>query len=196
MSTSAARPKRRADAQQSIDRILAAAREQFATNPRASIEDIATAAGVGRMTLYGHFRTRADLIEATLADALGSGDAVLEEVDLTGEPRAVMRELLLSSWSLVWRSSALLAAAEGTLGDERIRELHEAPAQRLEGLIRRGQETGAFRTDLPVLWLVNAVHYLLHGAATEVRVGRLPAEDAAYVVSESVDALLAPKTGK
>ena len=191
MSTSAARP-RRADAQHSIDRILAAAREQFATNPRASIEDIANAAGVGRMTLYGHFRTRADLIEATLADALGSGEEVLKVVDLTGEPRAVMRELLLSSWSLVWQSSALLAAAEGTLGEERIRELHEAPAERLERLIRRGQDTGAFRTDLPVLWLVNAVHYLLHGAATEVRVGRLAADDAARVVSQSVDALLIP----
>ncbi|MEV4182991.1 helix-turn-helix domain-containing protein [Streptosporangium canum] len=57
-------------AERSIVRIVSAARECLSGDPNASVDDIAKAAGVGRMTLYGHFGTRAELVEAALVDAL------------------------------------------------------------------------------------------------------------------------------
>ena len=56
----------RADARRNIAAILDAATECLAHDPEMSIADIAAAAGVGRITLYGHFRTRADLVDAVL----------------------------------------------------------------------------------------------------------------------------------
>lgn len=190
MPTAPKGPRRRADAQRSIDRIVAAARACLGRDPDATTDDIARAAGVGRMTLYGHFPNRAGLIDAALADAMRAGDETLSAVDLDGDARDALTRLLESSWALVAESAALLEAAEGVLPAGRLRELHAVPAERVERLIRRGQDDGAFRTDLPSDWLVNAVHYLLKGAAQEQRAGRLDTADAARVVTASVQSLL------
>lgn len=190
MAAPTARPRRRADAERNIARIVSAARAQLSRDPNATIDDIAQAAGVGRMTLYGHFRTRADLIEAALDDALRTGEETLSAIDLTGDAREAMTRLLASSWELVAESAALLAAAEGVLPAGRVREMHEKPVQRMTELVERGQKQGVFRTDLPASWLVSVVHYILHGAAAEIRAGRLPAADAAGTVTESVRPVL------
>ncbi|NIH84344.1 TetR family transcriptional regulator [Amycolatopsis granulosa] len=187
-----ARPRRRADAERSIARIVSAAREVLGRDPGASIDEIVTAAGVGRMTLYGHFPNRAALVEAALADAIREGEEVLAAVELGGDARAAMARLLAPSWSLVAESAKLLAAAEELLPAARIRELHGKSAVRVEDLIRRGQRQGVFRTDLPTDWLVNVVHYVLNGAAEESRAGRLPPGDAPAVVIATIESVLAP----
>ncbi|WP_166353024.1 TetR/AcrR family transcriptional regulator [Phytoactinopolyspora limicola] len=191
MSSATHRPRRRADAERSIARIVAAARSCLSRNPDATVDDIAKAAGVGRMTLYGHFPNRAELVEAALTDALRIGEETLSSVDVGGDARDAMTRLLESSWSLVAESAALLQAAQGVLPAGRLLALHAAPAERVEQLIRRGQGEGTFRTDLPMTWLVNAVHNLMHAAAEEERAGRLAAEDVARVVTASVQSLLA-----
>ncbi|MFF5262903.1 TetR/AcrR family transcriptional regulator [Actinomadura viridis] len=191
MPTSAAGPPRRADAERSIARIVSAARATLSGDPGASVDDIAKAAGVGRMTLYGHFRTRAELVEAALTDALRAGEEALSAVDLTGGAQDALARLLDSSWSLVAESAALLAAAQRTLPAGRVRKLHAAPAKRVEDLIRRGQDEGVFRTDLPLTWLVNVVHYVLQGAAEENRAKRLKREETARVVNATVQSILA-----
>ncbi|GAA1786745.1 TetR/AcrR family transcriptional regulator [Actinomadura chokoriensis] len=183
--------RRRADAERSIARIVSAARECLSRDPSASIDDIAKAAGVGRMTLYGHFRNRRELVDAAMADAVRAGEEVLSDVDLTGPAHEALTRLLESSWSLVAESTAILAAAQGTLPAGRIRELHAGPAQRVEDLIRRGQDEGVFRTDMPLTWLVNVVHYVLHGAAEENHADRLKPEETAGVVIATIQSILA-----
>jgi AcrR family transcriptional regulator len=62
------RPKR-ADARRNYDKLIAAAREAFTErDSSASLEDIARRAGVGIGTLYRHFPTRTDLIEAVYVE--------------------------------------------------------------------------------------------------------------------------------
>ncbi|MEU5882390.1 TetR/AcrR family transcriptional regulator [Spirillospora sp. NPDC047279] len=190
MAAPEARPRRRADAERNIARIVTAARTLLGSNPNATTDDIAQAAGVGRMTLYGHFRTRADLVEAALMDALRVGEETLSSIDLSGDADAAMIRLLASSWRLVAESASLLTAAEDVLPPGRVRELHAAPAERMTELVRRGQEQGVYRTDLPAEWLVSVVHYVLHGAAAESREKRLAAPDAADVVTRTVRPML------
>lgn len=189
--TTVSRPRRRADAERSIARIVAAARTSLSDNPDATVDDIAKAAGVGRMTLYGHFPGRPQLVEAALVDALRVGEETLSAVDLSGDARAALTRLLTSSWSLVAESTALLIAAQKVLSAGRLRELHGAPAERVEELIRRGQQQGVFRTDLPITWLVSVVHYVLNGAAEEHRAGRIKTADVAPVITSTVQSILA-----
>jgi len=184
------RPRRRADAERSIARIVSAARASLSEDPDATIDAIAAAAGVGRMTLYGHFKTRAELVEAALVDALRAGEETLSAVDLGGDARDALDRLLTSSWALVAESAALLAAAQGVLPAGRVRELHAGPGERIEELVRRGQHDGVFRTDLPIEWLVNVVHYVLHGAAEENRAKRIKTADVAGVVTATVQSIL------
>ncbi|MFE3458734.1 TetR/AcrR family transcriptional regulator [Nocardiopsis aegyptia] len=189
MSTPAPR-RRRADAERSIARIVAAARSCLGQDPDATTDSIAEAAGVGRMTLYGHFPTRAALVEAALTEALRAGDETLDSVDLSGDAREALTRLLASSWALVAESAALLAAAQGVLPAGRVRELHASAVDRVEELVHRGRREGVFRTDLPVSWLVSVVHYVLHGAAEEHRAGRVGTADVAGLVTATVRSIL------
>ncbi|WP_141579567.1 TetR/AcrR family transcriptional regulator [Actinomadura sp. WMMA1423] len=190
MSSAAPGRRRRADAERNIARIVSAARECLGRDPGASIDDIAKAAGVGRMTLYGHFRNRAELVEAALVDALRAGEEVLSGLDLTGDPQEALSTLVESSWALVAESRALLAAAQEALPAGRVRELHADPAKRVEEIIRRGRDEGVFRTDLPIAWLVSVVQYVLHGAAEETRAERLEEEETGRVVSATVRSIV------
>lgn len=59
----------RADARRNYEKLLAAAGDAFAEDgTAASLEDIARRAGVGIGTLYRHFPTRQDLLEAVYVD--------------------------------------------------------------------------------------------------------------------------------
>ncbi len=182
----------RADAQRNAAAILAAALDCLARDPQASVGDIAKAAGVGRVTLYGHFPSRADLIDAAFAHALAQAGEVLEQVDLSGEPRAALARLAASSWQIIDRWRALLAAAERELAPERIRAHHDDPMRRVQRLIERGQREGAFRTDLPAAWLVAVFYSVMHSAAAEISAGRLAAGDAARVITATLLAAYAP----
>ena len=182
----------RADAQRSVAAILAAALDCLTRDPQASVADIAKAAGVGRVTLYGHFPSRADLIDAAFAHALHQADQVLAQVDLTGDPRAALTRLAESSWQIIDQYRALLAAAERDLPPERIRAHHEDPMRRVRGLIERGQQEGAFRADLPAGWLVAVFYSVMHSAAAEISAGRLAAAGAARVITATLLAAYAP----
>ena len=63
------RRPQRADARRNYEKLVAAAREAFAEDgASASLEDIARRAQVGIGTLYRHFPTRQDLLEAVYVD--------------------------------------------------------------------------------------------------------------------------------
>jgi AcrR family transcriptional regulator len=181
-----AQPRKRADALRNIEAILDAAAVRLSQDADASMADIAAAAGLGRVTLYAHFPSRHDLIEATVARTLAEGHLALEEVDLSGDPRGALCRLIASSWLLIAQIGSLMAAAEAELSPERMLELHEQPAARVEELVRRGQDEGVFRTDLPSSWLVPLLHVIMHGAASEIREGRIIHTDAAFVIASSV----------
>ncbi|MBL7501069.1 TetR/AcrR family transcriptional regulator [Frankia sp. CNm7] len=192
MSRPVAKPVRRADARQNVEKILEAAIACLGRDPSTSAIQIAECAGVGRMTLYGHFPSREALVEAALTRLLDKGDQVLEGVDLTGDAPAALCALIESSWLLIAQSSAVLEAAQATLPPTRVRDLHAKPEQRVNNLIARGQAEGAFRDDLPRTWLASVLHYIIKGAATDVASGRLDPTVAPRFISETVLAAYAP----
>jgi TetR/AcrR family transcriptional regulator, mexCD-oprJ operon repressor len=187
-----ASPARRADARRSITRILDAAVRLLSQEPMTSVAEIAQAAGVGRVTLYGHFPSRAALVEAAFAHAIYQGEHELEVLDLSGYPPAALQRLIHSSWRLIVQSRNLLVAAQDALPPGRIRALHARPAQRLEALIQRGQAERAFRTDLPAAWLVEVLYSLMKGAADEINAGRLKERHAPRLISATVLAAFNP----
>jgi AcrR family transcriptional regulator len=97
-------PARRADARRNVEAILRAATECLGRRPDATLAEIAEAAGVGRVTLYGHFSSRAELLDAVMAHVLQHGNAVLEPIDLTGDPRAALTRLIDASWEVLNQS--------------------------------------------------------------------------------------------
>ena len=189
---------KRADAQRNIAAILDAATECLSRDPAASTSEIAKAAGVGRVTLYGHFPSRAELVDAVFVHAIEGGEETLGQVDLTGDPRAALTRLIESSWHLVDRNRSLLIEAQDALPPGRVRELHADPMARVVRLMERGRSEGVFRTDLPTSWLVSVMHNVMHGAADEINGGRITPDKAAGYITATLLAAYTPpgeKTG-
>lgn len=185
-------PRRRADALRNVEAILHAATDALTRHADVSIGEIAREAGVGRATFYAHFTSRAEVVEAVVVRVLSHGKAVLDDVDLEGPAPDALARLVAASWELVDQARSVLAVAEKELSPERIRELHADPLARAEGLIRRGQEEGAFRSDLPASWLVATMHHVMHGAADEIAAGRLERPGAASVITRTLLGAFAP----
>jgi TetR/AcrR family transcriptional regulator, mexCD-oprJ operon repressor len=181
---------RRADAKRNVAAILAAAAECLAGNPDTSMAEIAAAAGVGRMTLYGHFKTRAELLEAVLTRVMAQAHDAVDSVDVSGDPRDALARLVAASWLVVDRLRHVLEAAQRELPAERIRQAHDQVLDRVQALIERGRDAGAFRADLPLPWLVSLAMNVMHAAAAEVSAGRLTSAQAPSVVAATLLAAL------
>ncbi len=91
-------PKLRADAARNRARLVATARDVFATQGGdASLEQIAKAAEVGIGTLYRHFPTRLDLLEAVYRDEVDLLRETAEKV-VPNHPPAEALELWLEAF--------------------------------------------------------------------------------------------------
>ena len=191
-TTGAKAAPKRADARRNIAAILDAATECLALDPDASINDIATAAGVGRVTLYGHFESRGALVAEVVNRAMRDGDAVLEAVDLTGDPRAALGRLLEASWQVTHRYGGLVIAAQTALPESDLREAHDKPVQRVQRLLRRGRREGCFRTDMPIDWQVMTIQGVIHAASGAVHRGEVAADRAPGLIGATVLAALTP----
>jgi AcrR family transcriptional regulator len=184
--------ERRADARRNIAAIMDAAVACLSRDPQASVADIAAAAGVGRVTLYGHFASRAELIDAAFAHALRQADEILDAIDLSGDPRGALARLVAASWQLMDQFQVALDAAERELPPGRIRAHHDEPMSRVGALIDRGRRDGVFRADLPLEWLVALFYTVMHGAVGEIRAGHLKTDDAARVITATLLAAYTP----
>ncbi|GAA4430060.1 TetR/AcrR family transcriptional regulator [Georgenia halophila] len=180
----------RSDSTRNREKILVAALRALADDPNATMAAIARAAGVGRMTLYGHFETRHALVAALFARTVAEADAALESVPLDGEPAHALDELTRSSWRIVAELHALLGAARDELGDDAVRAHMEHALGRVRGVVERGQARGAFRTDQSPDWLTSCYLAIVHGAAGDVRTGRVSEQDATIWVPQTVAAIV------
>jgi len=181
------RPKLRADAERSIAAILDAAVRILSERPDASIEEIARAAGVTRQTVYTHFGSREALFEAVVARVTVE---VLTALDATGiddgPPVDALNRFLTTAWETIDRYPLLLQPQLTDVSAEEAHEQHAPVIERVERLIRRGQESGDFDRSLSPAWLLAATIGLGHAAGEEVAAGRMSAEAAGESYRRSV----------
>lgn len=184
----------RSDALRNRDAIIDAAIDCLSADAGASMADIAKAAGVGRVTVYGHFSSRELLLESVLIRTIDRSEAELAGIDLDGDPIAALERLVRRSWRIVDTFHRLLGAAEESLSNERILAHHAEPMARVQALIERGQRDGVMRRDLSAEWLSACFTSVLHAAAGELRGGRLTEAEADRVVVATVSSLVADRT--
>ncbi|HEY5195601.1 MAG TPA: helix-turn-helix domain-containing protein [Solirubrobacteraceae bacterium] len=144
------RPKR-ADARRNYDHLIAAARTAFTERDRsASLEDIARRAGVGIGTLYRHFPTRGDLIEAVYLEEVETLCRSADDLR-TAEPWDALVGWLARFVAYMTTKQAL---AEELFAANRDTEVFNSCRVALYGagepLLKRAQEAGAVRRDVTI----------------------------------------------
>ena len=100
------------------DRILDVALDVLGDNPDAGMGDIASAAGVVRRTVYGHFPSRLDLVRTLTERAVTEMTAVLAEVNAADTAAdAAWVEFVARVWPVAHRYRVLLALRRGEYGE-------------------------------------------------------------------------------
>lgn len=155
-------PKLRADAARNRAKLVEAARELFLSGPPdadVSLEQVARAAGVGIGTLYRHFPTRLDLLEAVyreevdglaqaadrLAPAYPPAEALERWLEVFVDYAATKKHIFHELVEAVGRESELMTHSRAVM---------TGAAERMVGA---AQEAGAIRTDVTAADVIRLV---------------------------------------
>lgn len=170
--------RRRSDADRSVAAILAAALDALASDPDASMAEIARQAGVVRATIYVHFPTRESLLDAVMEHAVAEvAQAMTDAEPQRGDPKAALERVLRATWRELGRFHALLAINIGRLSVEELHRRHLPMTSQIVPLIERGQKKGVFRSDVSALWHVAVIRSIVHTASAELQSGRISEAD-------------------
>ena len=151
----------RADAQRNYANLLSAAR--IAISERGAdivLEDVAKSAGVAIGTLYRHFPTRQDLLEAVFLDETNELRAHAEELASAPVPfDALIRWLRLQmDFAAFGRSMGAAIMAVKQVPGTRIYAAHKAMHEAGEVLLLRAQAAEQIRTDVHILDVIRLVY--------------------------------------
>jgi AcrR family transcriptional regulator len=187
--------RRRSDADRSVEAILAAALDRLASDPDASMAEIARQAGVVRATIYVHFPTRESLLDAVMTRAVADvASAMTAAEPHRGDPTEALERVLRATWKELSRFHSLLALNTSRLSVEELHRRHLPMTSQLEPLIERGQKTGVFRSDLPVSWHAAVIRAVVHTASAELRAGRISEDEVEPVMlATALAAISGPK---
>jgi AcrR family transcriptional regulator len=163
-------PPRRADARRNYGQLVEQARIAFAEfGVDASLDEIARRAGVASGTLYRHFPTRLDLIEAVLggqiAELAGLGRGLLAAGDEFDALSAWLRAAVMHALTYRGLSAAVMNSAldrENGLVSAWHAELFEVGT----ALLARARQSGAVAADADeadVLRMVGAIAWAAQG---------------------------------
>jgi AcrR family transcriptional regulator len=152
--------KPRADAQQNRQRILDVAKDAFARHgANASLDDIAKQAGVGPGTLYRHFPTREELLQAVYRAELEKLAAAEQKFAQTMAPADALRAWLLLFVDAIAAKQLIAPALNTLLGDPKkvFEASYSKMHQAIRALVKRGVESGEIRSDLDPVDLLRAL---------------------------------------
>jgi AcrR family transcriptional regulator len=165
------------------NRILDVALEVLGQNPEAGMGDIASAAGVVRRTVYGHFPTRTDLIRSLAQRAVDEIAAVLDEVNASnGAAETVWVDFIARLWPLAHRYRVLLALRRGEYSEE-IHALMGPVDKILADLVQKGQDSGVFGRHLPAQVLSQVAYAAVFAIADDNLSGESLSARAATITS-------------
>jgi AcrR family transcriptional regulator len=149
----------RRDAQESRDKLIAAAQREFATHGvDASLEKIAREAGVSIGTLYRHFPARLDLLMAALRprlhEFLGGANRALEMDDPWAGFVYYLENLFGMQVGDRGFSDFLSRRFTHSAETERI---HDQMSQQIVDVLTRAQEAGQARPDIAQADIINLI---------------------------------------
>jgi AcrR family transcriptional regulator len=160
--------KRRADALRNRERILDVAKHAFARDgANASLDDIAKHVGVGPGTLYRHFPTREELLQAVYRAELEKLAEAGQKFSQTMPPTDALRAWLLLFVDTIAAKQLIAPALNTLLGDPKkvFEDSYAKMHQAIRALVKRAIASGEIRSDLDSMDLLRALIGVSHVAS-------------------------------
>lgn len=171
----------RRDATDNRAAIVAAAALLLRTDPDASVEAIAGAAGLSRRALYGHFASRDVLVTEVLA--IGAARIAASVADASHEDPAVEIALVGSRiWSEIAHVRVVAQLALREPFGEAVELALEPARDRIRSSLARGAESGRIRTDIDTVTLAHLVERAAIAVLTEAAETPMTSERGAELV--------------
>jgi TetR/AcrR family transcriptional regulator, mexCD-oprJ operon repressor len=146
-----------------------------------SLTDVAAAAGVARATLYRHFPTREQLLQALSTAARDATAARLAEADLDAVP---VTEGIARIARVIAAAGSKYAAVAARFGaSDYAGDAEQQIGTMIRALLRRGIDDGTFRGDLTVEELTFLLGSLLQAAARMTAEHQAGVEKAAALIT-------------
>jgi AcrR family transcriptional regulator len=152
--------KPRTDAQRNRERILEVAKGAFSqSGANTSLDDIARQAGVGAGTLYRHFPTREDLLEAVYRTEVEKLAAAERRFSETLPPVEALRAWMLLFVDYIATKQLIAPALNVLVGDpKKVFEASYAQIwEAIRALVKRAIKSGDIRNDLDPIDLLRAL---------------------------------------
>ena len=151
----------RVDAQRNRDRIVEVAREVFREQGYdASLDEVAKRAGVGPGTLYRHFPTRENLLDAIMQSWVDRVDeAAAETLAHEGSPRDLLLAWFTAYVTLISLHKGGPAKITSALGDPAspIRNKCQVLTRASDRVVARLRDEGALRADVDTVHICRLV---------------------------------------
>ncbi|WP_218952188.1 TetR/AcrR family transcriptional regulator [Amycolatopsis anabasis] len=167
--------------------IVEAAATVLSQRPKASLADVAAAAGVGRSTLHRYFPERSDLITALSDESVvrmrqAAADAGLDQGTAVEALRRLVHAFFgLGPWLLFLFNERLLEEEETFLAS------FETANEPVAGLMLRGQEEGVLDPEASIEWLLRVLWMLVYAGWDAVRDGELPRHSATEFIIRALE---------
>jgi AcrR family transcriptional regulator len=152
--------KPRADAQRNRERILEVAKRAFTrSGASASLDDIAKEAGVGPGTLYRHFPTREELLQAVYRSEMEKLAAAERKFAQSMPPIEALRAWLLLFVDAIETKHLIAPVLNTLIGDPKkvFAASHAQTHEALRALVKRAIKSGDIRKDLDPMDLLRAL---------------------------------------
>jgi len=142
--------------------LLDAATAVLASNPGATLEEVARAAKLSRATLYRAFSSREALLRAAALDALESVEAGLKPIPLErGDPLDVI-ERIAHVLVPLGAKFHFLAAEDWLEQDRKVAARLEKLERAVGGVFERARGAGLLDAGIPVEWQLRAFFALVY----------------------------------
>jgi AcrR family transcriptional regulator len=161
--------KPRADALRNRERILDVAKEAFARHgANASLDDIAKQVGVGPGTLYRHFPTREELLQAVYRSEMEKLAAAERKFAQSMPPIEALRAWLLLFVDAIETKQIIAPALNTLIGDPKkvFAASYALMQEAIRALVKRAIKSGDIRKDVEPMDLLRALVGVAHVATS------------------------------
>jgi len=158
--------------------ILESATELLSLKPASTLQEIADYSRIGIATLHRHFASRESLLDELAMNAVQLVDEALASVNLDDHDAIGSLNNLLSILIPLGNKISFLGAATYTNSNPQVIQEEERLQQPVLNAIKKWQQTGQLRNDMPAKWIMAVLYDLLFISWQEIQAGNIARNDA------------------